>query len=210
MLKYIAYKRGGRIPYSVSQIIWKNNEEFVIFNGELYNAKDCVLCADTGYKDSKGKNIYEGDILQLNIIDRSCHNSGKVGVVSFHDTKFCWTPISGYWKTYSLAGKKWTKLGNIACDTETYYTTEQINKNSFLRDMRDKVRGYFIGVCIEKTKSKTIIDENKKIATNTEIINKKSQKNVKQLLYQYKNYLKIKEMIEKKEIIPEIIESNLD
>lgn len=208
MLKYIAYKLGGNIPYPVSQIVWKKNEEYVFFDGCFYNTKDCILCADTGYKDCKGKKIYEGDILRLDIEDKSCYNKGKMGIVSFYDTRFCWSPLNG-WETYSLAGKKWTRLGNVACDMEKFFNEECVEKNHQLREVFKKIKGYFIGVFVEKKIQRPPINKEDNITTNTESAVKKYEKHAKKLLHQYKNYLKIKAMIENKEISTEIFNSHL-
>jgi len=202
MFEYVAYKLGGTIPYPVTKIIWRDKEQLVFFDGQFYNIDECILCADTGLT-IKGKRIYEGDILQLDIPDSSCYCKGKIGIVFFHRGQFCWEAVDG-WRTYSLYGKNWKKLGNIACDVERIFTLEQ-RGNSLIRKVAEKKKGAYYGVLLEKTLKQFKPTQGEEIS-DLEVQSKKAQK---KLLFEYANYLKIKKLIEGNKIYPDIVEKNL-
>lgn len=207
MFNYKAYELGRKTAYKVTQIRWENNEKFIAFNGAWYKEDECVLCAGTGILNSDNNEIYEGDILQLGIYDDSCYYKGKVGVVNFKDGRFCWSPIGG-WTNYSLAGKKWLYLGNIAYinDITKYYSDEQLKKDGVISKMFKRLFGHSNGVLIEKY--------NNNIFKNIEMpyvspIVYDSEKKKKKLLHQYENYLEIKSKIDSGEINTQFLDSSL-
>jgi hypothetical protein len=208
MLNYKAYELGSKTPYKVTQIRWQEDKKLIAFNGRWYKEDECVLCAGTGVFDSEKNEIYEGDILQLGIYDDSCYYKGEIGVVNFSDGRFCWSPAGG-WVNYSLAGKSWRNLGNIAYinDITKYYTYEQIHKyNNNINKMFIKLFGNFTGILVEKYK-KPILKNVK--SPYQSVISYRDEKERKKLLHQYENYVKIKDKIERGEINPEILDLNL-
>lgn len=205
MFNYVAYELGGKIPHRVTQMRWEDDKQYVAINGIWRGSEDCILFAGSGIKDFDKKEIFEGDIVQLNISDPSCYCNEKIGFVSFSDGKFFWT-TGEWWGNYSLSGKSWKKLGNIACDMKKYFTDEQIKKCPLLKNMSDKIFGYSSGVLFEKYKPNTTTPNKEPEAKH---MIRRDEKKAKTLLHQYKNYLRIKEMINNKEIIPEILDSNL-
>lgn len=207
MFNYRAYELGGKKPYQVTQIRDDGNKKYVAFNGSWHEEKDCVVCAGTGILYSDKKEIYEGDVIQLNIPDYSCWHKGEIGIVRFAEGRFCWSPINGFC-TYSLAGKCWKKIGNIAhvTDIDKYYTSKKVNqKSSIISFIKNLYNSYSKGVFVEKYKAETNINEVPFISNVTYI----AEKQRKTLLHQYKNYLKIKGMIEAGELDQEIMNSNL-
>lgn len=208
MFNYIAYELGGKTPHKVTQMRWEDGEQYVAINGIWYNTKECILCSGSGIKDSVGNEIFEGDIVQLNIVDPSCCCRDRIGFVSFSNGKFFWS-TGEWWGNYSLSGKSWKKLGSIAYDMKSYFTNEQIKKCPVLQKTADKIFGCSSGVLIEKNKPNIIISNNETNTFGIKQMIKQDEKRAKTLLHQYKNYLKIKKMIDNKEIIPEILDSNL-
>lgn len=205
MFKYKAYEPGKKISYPVSQIRWDGVEKHVAFNGKWYKEEECFICAGTDMKDSDGNEIFEGDILQLGIYDSSCYLKGKIGIVSFFEGRFSWSTFGG-WQRYSLAGKNWKNLGNKAYLTDDLkcQINEQAHKNSYYNKMFEEISKNSNGVIFEKYKNVKNIN-----LTFKNTIVESAEKKRKTILHQYKNYLKIKNMIESKEICPEIMNSNL-
>ena len=212
MLNCIAYELGNKIPYPVTQIRWEGDEKYIAFNSSWHKEDECILCAGTGMRDSDKNEIYEGDVLQLTIQDDSCYHKNEIGIVYFCEGRFCWSPVGG-WQSYSLAGKSWKKIGNKAhiIDIRKYYTEEAMYKDSHLMAALRSLFTHYKGVLIEKYKP---IKESIKIpysnkAPYSPSIVHETEKQRKKILHQYKNYLKIKSMIEASELNPEILNSNL-
>jgi len=214
MLNYKAYKLGGKIPYKVTQMRWEDNDQLVAFDGAWHSVNDCILCAGTGIINPNDKEeIFEGDILYLDLQDPSCFSKDCIGVVTFKDGKFMWTITTknGYsWAEYTLSGKSWKKLGHISYGIETFYPADDIKYSSFLQKMVDKIFGNFVGVMFEKHNKKGVSIKNDKFyLKDTRYATKRYEKSTKKLLHQYKNYLEIKDKIEKNEIYPDILNSKL-
>jgi hypothetical protein len=207
MFNYKAYEIGHKKSYPVTQIRWDGDEKHIAFNGMWHKESECILCAGTGVKNSDGDEIFENDILQLGIYDDSCCCKGKIGIVTFNEGKFSWSTLGG-WSKYSLSGKSCKYLGNISFvnDITKFYTTEQMKHDGTIIRMFKKLFNCSYGVIFEKHKQIIITEPE---PPYIDVIAYRARKQEKTLLHQYRNYLKIKGMIESKEIYPEIMDSNL-
>lgn len=203
MFKYKAYVLGEKKSYPVTQIRWEGEEKLIAFNGRWYREKECILCSGTGIKDSNNNEIFEGDILQLIIPDVSCYYKGKIGVVTFKEGRFCWSPNSN-WITYSLTGKSWLNLGNTASIDDIYkcFNEKEIEKGILNNPFKQLTQNY-TKVLIEKYVVNKIYDP-----FMSKFIHD-SEKSKKRLLHQYKNYVKIKNMIDSGQINTKVMDSNL-
>lgn len=203
MYNYKAYELGGQIPYPVTQIRWEGNKKFIAFNSQWYSEDECVLCAGSGVYDMKRGEIYDGDIIQLKTIDKQQQCGDGIGHVFFSEGSFYWTPKNHY-RDYLLASKSWVKLGNVnrSGDLIKYYTDDEIKKSYNLRESQKRIKDFYHGVLIEKYSFKKDSQFISKTSEN-------SQKMAKKLLHQYKNYLKIKDLIDMGKINTDILNSNL-
>lgn len=208
MLNYIAYTFGGTKAYPVTQMRIEGADKFVCFNSTWHNAKDCLVWQGSGIKDISGEELFEGDIVQLTGIDDSCYYKNKLGVIIYRDGKFLWCANGTYYPHYDLAGKSWRRIGNISCDMDKYFLDKEIVSSNFLLGIRDKIRGQYNGVLIEKYSAKAYIVQKYHQRLSNEPISPNMVKYEKKLLHQYKNYLKIKSLIDDGTLDMELIQEN--
>lgn len=208
MRNYIAYIIGGTKAYPVTQMRREGVETFIVFNSSWHNSKDCILCIGSDVNDCAGNEIFEGDIIQLTSGDQSCPYKNKIGVATYRNGRFSWSVEGSYYPGYDLAGKSWRKLGNVACDMDKYFLDKQIVSSNYLTGVREKIKGNYNGVLIEKYSAKAYIVQkyHQRLSNEPSPIN--INKYEKKLLHQYKNYLKIKSLIDDGTLDTEILDEN--
>lgn len=205
MFNYKAYELGGKIAYPVTQIRYEGKDKYFAFNSQWYHQSECIVYTGTGVLNSDKKEIFEGDFLLMQSADNTCFKN-KIGLVSYNEGKFSWAPVDYCWTTYSLAGKSWKYVGNLACDIRKLFTEEEIKKSRVLHNSIPYKSGIEKGVLLEKTIAKI----NTKLLLENNSYNYSYDKNEKRLLHQYENYLKIKSLIDNGTISPSIMDTNLD
>lgn len=139
---YRAFYKPDNIIYNVWGIKFENGDREIAIKNEYVKSNDIILMEGTGKKDIRGRELFEGDIVQIikpvNII-RNCpykdYENGVFngfGYVYYNPEKrlFLWGGfVHGAYPEFTLSGKEFLIVGNVFHNTELFLNKEGFSIN---------------------------------------------------------------------------------
>ena len=134
---YRAFYKPDEKIYNVWAIKYENGNRTVAIKDDFVKSSDIILMEGSDKKDIKGREIFEGDIVQIikpidifraHGYEKEAFNS--FGYVYYDSNKkiFMWAGFThGSWPQFALSGKDYLIVGNVFHDTEIFLDKEKFN-----------------------------------------------------------------------------------
>ena len=215
------YKPDQRI-YNVWGIKYENAGRTIAIKNDYVTSADIILMESMGKTDIKGREIFEGDIVQIitpkNIFlshgyDKEAFNGFGYIYYDKEKKKFMWAGFAhGCWPEFSASGKEFLIVGNIFNDTELFLTKDKFNMSEmgytvgggyyeWLKNKKDTKRIVLFEknqyLKLEEKEYIKHLERNKMANSLRNLASQKKQERYKRIYYEMKEKLECKPMVGK-------------